>query len=231
MKNRDPKTVFQQAVISSILKDYDAILAEIPSIEPSEDLKAWMQNEIKVKKQHITRRRVLKSLLIAVLIITLLAISAMAVPAIRKAFIQFFLNEHTDHYSIVFDTQQAATAPQKIEDFYCINYVPKSFSLIFNGPSKTLSTTIWASDNGSCIQYTQRILPENPTEDNWTGIDYVSESFTAVVNNHLIQIIPAAESIIWIWTNNSYVFTLYFPADLPDQETIKIFESWSIVQK
>lgn len=231
METNNSRTAFQKALICSVLKDYDTMLAQIPSIQPSEKLQNWMQSDVQAKKKHIITRRVAKGLLIAVLIIVLLAVSAMAVPAIRDAFINFFLKGHDeDHYSITFDPEQAATAPHEIESVYHISHIPEGFVLAVENSSISLYTSIWISDDGAYMQYTQRVLPNNPTEDNWIGIDYVEDPTVITIEGYAVQIIPGKENDMWIWTNNAYVFTLEIPDSLSKDEAIKIFESWNILQ-
>lgn len=218
---------FQQALVNSVLKDYDAALVDVARTGPSPKLEKWMQNEVQASHKRMNAYRVAKGIFIAAIITALLAFSAMAVPAVRDAIIRFFMIEHEDHYSITFDPQQAATAPDEIDVYYDISYMPSGFMLAAEDKASASNIMLWISDRGEFIQYIQSILPNDITEDNWIGIDYEGEPQSRVIEGYEVKIIPGKESNIWVWTNNAYLFTLELPLDLSEEELTKIFASWA----
>ena len=227
MMTNNSLSPFQQALVNSVLKDYDAALVDVARTGPSPKLEKWMQNEVQASQKRMNASRFAKGILIAAIITALLAFSAMAVPAVRDAIIHFFMIEYEDHYNITFDPQQAATAPEEIEVYYDISYMPSGF--MFAAESKTSGSNVmlWISDSGKFIQYIQSILPNDATVDNWIGIDFEGEPQSRIIEGYDVKIIPGKESTIWVWTNNAYIFTLELPLDLSEEELTRIFASWA----
>ena len=226
MKANNNLTPFQQALVNSVLKEYDAILTDAPKTEPSPKMQKWMKNEVETSRKRVNAHRIIRNILIAAIITALLAFSAMAVPVVRDAIIRFFLSEETDHFIVTFDPQQAATAPEEITNYYDIPYIPDNFLLTVEDKSPSSYIIIWFSDDGGFIQYIQSIIPSDATDDNWIGIDFDDDPQSRVIEGYDVKIIPGKESNIWVWTNNEYIFTLELPTTLTEEEITKIITSW-----
>ena len=218
-------TPFQRALVDSVLQEYDAILSRTPEMTPSAKFEQWGQDEICKHKRTHTVGGVLKGILIAAIIMALLAISAMAIPAVREAIIDFFLQEHADHYGITFDPDEAATAPSRIENQYHISYTPEEYVLVAEDVSLAGVSVFWMAEDGRYISFTQWIIQKG-TEDDVLGLDNGGERTSIIIDGYWVEIIIQEETRKLVWTNNEYYFVLEVPCDMPQEEIDKIFTSW-----
>lgn len=219
-------TPFQQALIDSVTEDYEVALQNEHSFAPSEKLERWAQKMIGKKSYRTPVSRIARAVLIAALVTALLTISALAIPAIREAIINFFLMEYDDHYSITFDSEQAATAPQKIETVYRVDAVPDGYILASEDISVVSVSLFWMNAEGEYISYMQWTLPEDATSDTWFGLNNENERQSTIMGDYQVEVIQNQDNRKLIWTNNSYIFVLEFSADLAQEEIEKMFFSW-----
>ena len=222
-------TAFQQALVDSVLKEYADIPDEkdLPNVF-SEKFQNWA--DVFQKRKSTKRMRtitVMKRILIAALIAVLLAGAAMAVPAVRQAVIDFFFHEDDIQIGITFDPEQAATAPDEIDEFYTIGYIPQKFALTMDIYELDCAYAWWANEEGNWISFTQCIIPKNSQQDRWWGYD-VEESVrrTILIGDYLVEIIDGDENYKLVWTNNEHLFTLELPYSIDEEEMQKIFASW-----
>ena len=211
--------------MDSVLQEYDESLSKTPEISPSAEFEHWGQDRIRKGNRAHTAGRVLRGILIAAIITALLAISAMAIPAVRESIINFFLQEHTDHYGITFDPEQAATAPARIETQYHLAYTPKEYMLLAEDASLASVSVFWMAEDGRYISFTQRII-QNSIDDDALGLDNGGERISAIIDGYLVEIILQEESRKLVWTNNEYYFVVEVPSNMPQEEINKIFASW-----
>ena len=221
-----PLSPFQCALIDSVLEEYNITLASCNPITPSSEFKQWLQTNVATACQRAKLGRIVKGILIAAILVALLTISVMAAPAIRDAFVHFFLLELPDHYTVTFDPAQAATAPQEIIEQYKISSNPSGFERVAENQSPSSYVVLWISEQGQYIQYSQRLISKDAQSDTWIGIDYAGDPQIRIIENFAINIIPGKETNIWVWTNNAYIFTLEMPIDFPDEFATELFCEW-----
>lgn len=226
---REPLTVFQQALVDSVLNEY----ANTPREEDLPDMlsanfKAWA--EMFQKKSHSRKLRVgsvVRKILIAAIIATLLAGTAMAIPAIRETVIDFFFHEDDTQIGISFDPEQAATAPHIVHVPYVLRYIPNTYTLLMESAKKDGVYYWWTDDEDRLIVFMQQPMPDKPTEDSWWTVDGKDISRkTVLIDGYLVEIIRDNDNYKLVWTNNAYVFTLELPESIDEVEMHKIFANW-----
>ena len=129
MSNKKPLTAFEQAVIDSILVEYQDIPEETElEIDFSTRFQIWSH-----RLMHKTRNpywyyvnTTAKKIILVAVILSMLTMTALAVPAIREAIIDFFFHNHGERYGITFNPEEASTAPNEIE----IRYFPINVPLM-----------------------------------------------------------------------------------------------------
>lgn len=226
MTREEKWTPFQRALVDSVLQEYDESLSKTPEISPSAEFEHWGQDRIRKGNRAHTAGRVLRGILIAAIITALLAISAMAIPAVRESIINFFLQEHTDHYGITFDPEQAATAPDQIVNQYHLSYTPDGYILVAEDVAPVSVALIWMEQNGGLITFTQWRMPEDPENDTRLGLNNGGNRSSVVMREYLVEWIQHETYTQLVWTNNEYYFVLEVPSNMPQEEINKIFASW-----
>ena len=226
---RDNMTVFQKALLQSVLDEYSDIPQKSELTDTyTESFKNWADGFIKEQTpQRIRMRRILRITLVAAILIVLLAGTAMAIPAVREAIIDYFFTRYEERYGIAFDPEAAATAPNEIKEVYVFGYIPDGFELIAENQFAASASSWWMDNCGQMIVFEQSVIPNDPTDDSWLGINTEnSAKEMAVIGDYRVDIIRLGESYLLVWTNNSYFFTLQLPNTI-DQETMTaIFLSW-----
>ena len=226
---RDNMTVFQKALLQSVLDEYSDIPQKSELTDTyTESFKNWADGFIKEQTpQRIRMRRILRITLVAAILIVLLAGTVMAIPAVREAIIDYFFTRYEERYGVTFDPEAAATAPNEIKEVYVLGYIPDGFELITENKFAVSASSWWMDNDGQMIIFIQDIIPDDPTDDSWIGID--AENSTkeeAIIGDYRVDIIRFDECYLLVWTNNSYFFTLQLPNTI-DQETMTaIFLSW-----
>lgn len=219
----------QQALLDSVLADY-AHVPEETQIEYtfSQKFEKWAKKLI-AETDRLTKHRLSKTvklIIIVAAIIALLAACAVAIPAIREGLVDFFLAEKIDHYGITFDPQQAANAPDEIEEYIVPSYIPEGFDLFLDDKSVAAVVVVWTNDQEELISYNQRIINKETDDDNWIGIS--SEGVarrSVVVNGYKVEIVEDAGVSTMIWTDNRYFYFLEIPNSLPFSEFEKMLSS------
>ena len=226
---RDNMTVFQKALLQSVLDEYSDIPQKSELTDTyTESFKNWADGFIKEQTpQRIRMRRILRITLVAAILIVLLAGTVMAIPTVREAIIDYFFTRYEERYGIAFDPEAAATAPNEIKEVYVLGYIPDGFELIIENKFAVSASSWWMDNDGQIIMFKQDIIPDDPTDDSWIGIDAEnSTKEVAIIGDYRVDIIRFDECYLLVWTNNSYFFTLQLPNAI-DQETMtEIFLSW-----
>ena len=225
----DSMTVFQKALLQSVLDEYSD-LAEESALEDTftDSFREWANDFIKKQTpQKIRMRRILRVSLIAAVLVVLLAGTAMAIPAVREVIIDYFFTNHEERYGITFDPEAAATAPDEIKETYILGYIPSGFDLIVEDKIVVSASFWWMDKDGRMIIFKQDVIPDDPTDDSWIGIDIEDSSKEmALIGDYRVDIIRMEESYLLVWTNNAYFFTLQLPNSIDDETMREIFLSW-----
>jgi len=223
----------QQALLDSVLAEY-AHVPEETQIEYtfSQKFEKWAKKFI-AETDRLTKHRLSKTvklIIIVAAIIALLAACAVAIPAIREGLVDFFLTEKTDHYGVTFNPDQAAYAPDEIEEYIVPSYVPEGYSVIADDRSPAGVIQAWTNEQGQIITYNQCFIPKDATQDNWMGIssEGVSRS-SAVTYGYKVEIVEDTDVSTMVWTDNQYLYFVSVPNELPFSEFEKMLSSMMTV--
>ncbi len=222
-------TVFQKALLQSVLEEYDDLPRESELEDTfSDPFHEWAEGFIREQRpQRVRGRQILRAVLIAAVLLVLLAGTAMAIPAVREAIIDYLFHDYEKAIGITFDPAVAVTAPDKIVECYMLEYIPIEFELIIEDKYIESSSCWWANADRQLIVFQQNTIPDNPSNDSWLGIDIESDNKeTMLIGDYLVDIIRMEEDYFLIWTNNSYFFTLKLPNTIDDDTMREIFLSW-----
>lgn len=229
MKHRN-LTPFQQALLDAVLnEDRDALEIKDP-VAFSEDFMRRMNKLVKRTKGTLSfkTKRVLRNVLIAAIIISMLVGTVMAIPAIREAVIDFFLQVENDRVGITFNPEEAATAPNEIETTYTITDIPEGYEEVVRDIFPDEACIWWVNTNDQWITYTQYLIPETATAENWFMLEIpMDNKEQRVISDYLVEIIRSEGFYHLVWTNNKYAFVLELPDVIDDEMMVKIFMSWS----
>lgn len=220
---------FEQALVDSILSEYSELPSEddLP-YEFSPKFQAWAKKLL--RKAHNPAwyyvNTAFKKAIIVAIIICMLAVSAMAVPAIREAIIDFFFTNRGESYGITFNPQEAATAPEHIEQAVFPTFLPCEYNLIDQSITSATVSGFWISEDGNTIFFCQNRIPNDATSDNWIGIDAEGATRTSqIIGEYLVEIVWLEESYSLHWTDNAYIYSLELPNKISEETMIEIFSS------
>ena len=222
-------TVFQKALLQSVLEEYDDIPRESELEDTfSDPFHEWADGFIREQRpQRVRARRILRTILIAAVLLVLVAGTAMAIPAVREAIIDYLFHDYEKAIGITFDPAVAATAPDEIIEIYNFEYMPTNLKLLLNKTRLDNVISLWTDSNGALIVYLQHIMPDDPANDTWMGINIKNYSKeTVLIGDYWVDIIRMENSYLLVWTNNAYFFTLELPNTIDDDTMREIFLSW-----
>ena len=154
---------------------------------------------------HIWQAPVKRLILVAVFIMIMLALIACATPAIREAIIDYFIEEKETNYGITFNTDEAANAPDIIEEFYIPIFAPEGYTLFRKEGSPAETELIWGKANNEYIRYHQDVIPKNAAGSTWIGIDAEGTIRTTKnINGYLVEVIKSETDAqyVAVWTDN-----------------------------
>ena len=221
-------TVFERALVDAVLCEY----IDIPNsteiqYEPSEKFKDAIKKIIAgFDKHRIVTITLIKRLILVAIIAALLTGCALAIPAVREYLIEFFLNDHGSWYGVTFNPEEAKDAPHEIEDFYAPTYLPDGYQ-VFDEMYSIGGIAVYCFDeNDGFLYYEQSFISANANEDDWMGIDAEDTTRSSkVLFGYRVEIIHGEDSTTYVWTDNRYVFFLYFDLTISDEEKLKVMES------
>lgn len=229
MSKQNQFTAFEQAVIDSILVEYQDIPEENElEVDFSTRFQIWSHRLI-----HKTRspywyyvNTIAKKIILVAVILSMLTMTALAVPAIREALIDFFFHNHGERYGITFNPDEASTAPKEIENVYFPSFVPSGYEPQRNNRTPTSVYCFWVNQNGELIYYSQDTIQPEATIDNWIGIDAEDVTRTTqIIGEYLVEIVWYDESYCLYWTDNAYIYSLELPNSNSEEVMIEIFTS------
>ena len=222
-------TIFQKALLQSVLEEYDDLPWESELEDTfSDPFHEWAEGFIrKQRPQRVRARQILRAVLIAAVLLVLLAGTAMAIPAVREAIIDYFFSSYVERIGVTFDPDKAATAPDLIGKTYEFGYIPAEYKLVSNWREAENVTILWTNTEDLLIAYNQYVIPNDPADDFWIGIDFEDGGKkTVLIGGYWVDIIRMENSYLLVWTNNAYFFTLELPNTIDDDTMREIFLSW-----
>lgn len=127
----------------------------------------------------------------------------------------------TGAYGITFDPEQAANAPDSIEEYRIPQYVPDGYSLMIDDKTVAGVTVAWMNNSDDIICYNQMSIPEDATNDNWVGISSEGVTRTTeIVSGYKVEIIQDEMVYTAIWTDNAYIYFI----EMPNSQDLTVFE-------
>ena len=118
-------------------------------------------------------------------------------------------------YGITFDPEQAANAPDSVEEYRIPQYVPEGYTNIIDDKSAAMVTIAWMNDQYELICYNQIFIPEDVTNDDWVGISSENVTRTTIiVSGYKVEIIQDETVYTAVWTDNEYIYFLELPNSL-----------------
>lgn len=205
-------TPFEQALLDVNLEEFEDIPAENEiNMELSSQFQAKVDKLIRRTNRQSIKRPVplLRKVALVALIASLLVLTACAVPAVREAIINFFFRDQGTHYEFTYDPEQAATAPDKIEEVYAPVNIPDGFELVVNDISPSGVALMWCNADDVWINYIQGVIPDNPELGDGGGFN--SESAIAEwisLGGCQVLRIEDDEWVHYVWTSSEYEFSL-----------------------
>lgn len=205
-------SVFQRALTASVLEEY----GQIPDEKTDESrfspgFRAWAAKTIRKTQNrswYYVNTTAKKAILIAI-IVGLLAVTAMAIPAVRKKAVGFFVHEHEERYGITFEPEDVADAPKEIEVVYCPSTIPEGYWVCDQIITPIGASFWWENADGVRLRFAQRMIPTDPTNDQWIGIDSEGVEKTEVlVGEYTVTLFTDVDFRIAAWTDGSYFYML-----------------------
>ena len=172
-----------------------------------------------------------RMILIAV-IVALLAAMVSCVPMIRKRFVRYDFVDHGKFYSITFDPEQAAKAPDHCETYYVPTWEPDGYSLMQRSAGTIGVTYIWMNEAEEVIVYNQCTIPKNATSTSWYTIDSEhSVRSTRSINGYAVELFTWKDewngetwtTVMAVWTDNAYLYDI--TVSIAGQGNLKIIET------
>ena len=229
MQNKKVLSEFQSALLDATLDDFSDIPHEDDiNIEMSANFltnaDALIANS---KRQSLhTVNLTLKRLILIAAIISMLATTAMAIPAVREAIIDFFFTNHSDHYGITFDSNEASNAPNMIVDAYGPTYIPNGFELALEDVSQAGVAFWYVNEQDQWICFTQYVIPPDATDDSWFGVNAEeTQRQSLLLDGYLVEEIQSRSVYFWFWTDNTYLYSLEITNGIPQEVTEQVFRS------
>lgn len=205
-------TPFEQALLNVNLEEFEDIPAESEiNLDLSPQFQAKADELIRRMHRQSNKRTMplLRKVALVALIAAILALTACAVPAVREAIINFFFRDEGTHYEFTYDPEQAATAPDKIEEVYIPINIPNGFELVVNDISSSGVVLMWCNAEDVWINYIQGVIPDDPSLGDGGGFNSegaVTEWIT--LGNCQVLRIEDDEWIHYAWTSSEYEFSL-----------------------
>lgn len=208
MKNK-ALTPFEQALLDANLEQFQNIPPENEiDLELSPDFLATGEKMIRdVERKGTLRRRTFVRA--AALIAAVLLLSACGVPAIRKAFVDFFIKDVGTHYTFQYDPNLIADAPEEIETIFAPTKLPEDFVLEVEDISVAGVALMWRNAEDVWINYFQEVYPELPNLGDSGGFNSEGANAEWVqLEGCKILRIEDDEWIHYAWASSEYRFSI-----------------------
>ena len=114
-----------------------------------------------------------------------------------------------------------AIAPEEIETWYMPSYIPKDYTLEYVSADITGTRMYWEREDGEKIRFDQDTASSSPTIDALNA----SVSTVTIADGHEGTLIKNKSGCKLLWDNHGYMFSIFYPTDIPDEQGIKIAES------
>ena len=221
-------TPFKQALLDVQLEQWQSVLTEEDTdFQPSEAFQEKSRKLIENAKQGNWRKMStgLRRIILVAAILAALAMTVLAIPAVREKLTQFFAIHAGTHFEFGFDSEQTASAPDRIEKVYRPTYIPAGFEEDYTFVGWTFATSVWVAQDGENITLLQMIIPD----DNEGPAPDAEDVETATLNWNGYQVFCVYGGMdMYYWTDNEYFYALYMPTRVSKEDQYRVFSSIAI---
>lgn len=202
----------KEAFLFSAFEEFDAIPEEKDidhSFTPQFEEKIKRTNKKSEKSTwrgwHAAKRRIVAVAAIVAVSLTLVAYT----PVIKNFFIEYFIVDNGESYGITFDSEQAASAPDRIEEFWFPTFNPNGYERVLQKATALGTTCIWQNEKNEMILYKQYLIHKGSDGSNWIGIDAENTERTSEkINEYKVEVLTnqTEHHLVAVWTDNSYLY-------------------------
>lgn len=229
MSRKRPLSEFQRALLNAALEDF----ADIPGerdidLSPSPEFQAKAAELIRHTQRSHWRymNTTLKRAILIAAVIAMLTTSVLAIPSLREAVIDFLFPEHTTHYGITFDPDEAASAPDEIVQVYGPTHIPEGYELAIEDVSAAGVAFWYTNAQDQWICFTQYVIPPDATDDSWFGVNAEdSQRQSILMGDYLVEEIQSKSVYFWFWTDNQYLYSLEITNGTPREIAEQVLHS------
>lgn len=229
MSRKRPLSEFQRALLNASLEDFANVPEErdidlIPSPKFQAEAAALISHTQHPHWRYMNTT--LKRAIIIAAVIAMLATSVLAIPVLREAVINFLFPDHSTHYGITFDPEEAANAPDAILQVYGPTHIPEGYVLAIEDVSAAGVAFWYVNAQDQWICFTQYVLPPDPTDDTWFGVNAEdAERQSILVGDYLVEEIQSKSVYFWFWTDNQYLYSLEISNGTPREIAEQVLRS------
>ncbi|MBQ3215039.1 MAG: DUF4367 domain-containing protein [Oscillospiraceae bacterium] len=224
-------SVFQRALAESVLEEYSRIPEEMTDescFTPS--FRVWITKMIRKTQRrswYYVNTTLKKVILIAVILSLLVVTAVAAITTIqKKKEPEIIVNEHEERYGIAFDPEDVTKDPNHVKVCYAPTYIPEGYYMTdcFLVPDAT--RIVWMNTENLRIIYDQLPIPDDPTNDNWIGIDAEGVEVTdIVIGGYAAKLFSGDRLQIVAWTDGVYLHTLNTDPSISHETMEQIIQS------
>ena len=209
--------ILKAALVSAVLEQY----SDIP---PENEIKcnfskAYKKNVKKmipstkadmmdVSVEHI-RGRTLKFAIIAAILLALIAGSAVAIPYVRERLVDVMFYDTGDFYIVTVDPEQAATAPESVEEYIVPTFIPEGFQITNDEKNAACVLMTWEDAENRKISFSQFSIPRDIVGR--TGLYINSDGakqYSKALGGYQTEIVEDADAYSAVWTDNMYFYCI-----------------------
>lgn len=229
-ENKNGREILRQALIEARLRKVQEILDENPGeveVPPEhfrkmEQILQYAEHKSWLRHPKLGRKRMLALLIAA----TMMLLGGIGVYAHKDAIVDFITEIFSRHTEASYHSiEPAADIPKWIEDEYTLSYVPEGYERSKYQSDLNSIWVQWHNSNGECIYFTQSLIDRY-------YLQYDNENSAAQqiqVSNYTIYYTQHDSSFdLYLWTDGSYGYELECPADMPQEEVIRMIESLTL---
>ncbi|MBQ3490448.1 MAG: DUF4367 domain-containing protein, partial [Clostridia bacterium] len=145
---------------------------------------------------------------------------SLGVYSAREPIVEFFLNIKEKYSEFFFNQEDIEKAPEIIETFYTLGYVPEGYELIETKITECKADFIWENQHGYSINFSQYTLHSN------TAMDTEDSNFTIIyVDGMKIAWSEKHKEKAYFWNTTEYAFSLNITEPIPHDECIDLIKS------
>lgn len=214
--------LFRKALIEARNQKVDEALREAPeAFVPSEEYLTRMRRLIAGKREHKLSRKAKWIIALAAALLVLLV--GCAAYIYRQKIADFIESIHQDHATVVSD-EGLVDDGLSVDELYTLTYVPEGYTLHFEDMVAGM-TQVWRNTNDNKIIFDQfPINTINLLDVERSASDVIEKEGQKIYCRNEVDV------ILYIWTDDTYVYKLAFTGEVPEEDVIKIIENIQVRQ-